>query len=334
MTFMWLLCAIGCEGSQPAARDWVLQNTPAQQTPVERHGLLQAKGNRIVDKNGQPVSMAGPSLFWSQWMPQFYTREVVHFVHRDWNAPIIRAAIAVEHGGYLENPEEQLQRAFTVVDAALEVGMYVIVDWHDHRAEQHERQAIEFFTILSEKYGRHPNIIYEIYNEPLRVSWSNVIKPYAERVIAAIRKHDPDGLILVGTPNWSQDVEVAAQDPIRDVNVAYTLHFYAGTHRERYRAKAQQALDMGIPLFVSEWGTTNADGDGPIAHESVQEWLTFMRENHLSHLNWSIADKVEGSAMLRPGASPKGGWTDADLTASGLFVREMIRNWNRPQTTE
>ena len=37
---------------------------------------------------------------------------------------------------------------------------------------------------MAKKYGKHPNIIYEIYNEPLVVSWDDVIKPYAENVIA------------------------------------------------------------------------------------------------------------------------------------------------------
>ena len=77
------------------------------------------------------------------------------------------------------------------------------------------------------EYGAFPNVIYEIYNEPLNVSWSNVIKPYAMSVISIIREIDPDNLIIVGTPNWSQRVDMAAQDPIVEFeNIAYTLHFY------------------------------------------------------------------------------------------------------------
>ena len=79
---------------------------------------------------------------------------------------------------------------------------------------------------MAKKYGKHPNIIYEIYNEPLKISWDTVIKPYAEKVIEAIRKIDKNNIIVVGTPHWSQDVDNASENPIKGYkNIAYTLHF-------------------------------------------------------------------------------------------------------------
>lgn len=296
---------------------------------VSRHGRLQAKGNRIVGEHGQPVSLAGMSLFWSQWMPQFYTAETVAWLKKDWGATIVRAAIAVEADGYVQHPERELAKAITVIDAAIANDLYVIVDWHTHHAEDHPEAAERFFTEIARRYGNRPHLIYEIYNEPLRISWPKIIKPYAERVIAAIRKVDPDNLIIVGNPTWSQDVDVAAADPIRDPNVAYTLHFYAGTHKQGLRDKAKKALDLGVALFVTEWGTVNANGDGAIDRESTEAWLDFMREHRLSHLNWSIADKRESSAALQPGASGKGGWKDEELTDSGRYVREIVRGWSR-----
>ena len=52
---------------------------------------------------------------------------------------------------------------------------------------------------MASLYGDHENIIYEIYNEPLDISWSEVLKPYSLNVISAIREIDPDNLIVVGT---------------------------------------------------------------------------------------------------------------------------------------
>ena len=312
-----LLALTAMTTSQPKA--------PPAGSPVARHGRMRVEANRVVGADGKPVSVAGVSHFWSQWMPQFYNADVVRWLKKDWKAGIIRVAVGIGPGGYLEHPEAETARAKVLIDAAIAEGLYVLIDWHDHDAHLHEREATAFFVGMAKRYGKQPNVMYELWNEPKQVSWSKVVKPYHERVIAAIRKVDPDNLIIVGSPHWSQDVDVAAEDPIP--GVAYTLHFYAGTHRQELRDKAERAMAKGRALFVTEWGTTEASGDGPIDRASTEAWLAFMRKHRLSHLNWSIADKVETSAILRPGASPKGGWGPGDLTDSGRYVREIVRGW-------
>lgn len=299
----------------------------APQTPVAKHGRLQVKGNTIVGKHGKPVSLAGMSFFWSQWMPHLYTPGIVRWLKKDWNASIVRVAVGIGRDGYLEHPKEETARAEKVIDAAIAEGLYVLIDWHDHDAHKHEAEATAFFQQMARKYGGKPNVMYELWNEPTKVSWPEVVKPYAQRVTAAIRKIDKDNMIIVGSPTWSQDVDIAAADPVRDSNLAYTLHFYAGTHKGGLRDKAEKAMSLGAALFVTEWGTTDASGDGKVDRASTDEWLAFMRNHNLSHLNWSVADKVEASAVLKPGASPDGGWKPDELTESGQLVRGIIRGW-------
>lgn len=292
---------------------------------------LSVSGNKVL-AGGQPASFAGNSLFWSNngWGGEkYYTANTVAWLKSDWKSNIVRAAMGVqEGGGYLQDPTGNKAKVKTVVDAAIANDMYVIIDWHSHHAEDNPNEAIAFFKEMASTYGNSPNVIYEIYNEPLGVSWSGVIKPYANKVVQAIRAIDPDNLIIVGTPNWSQDVDVAAADPITGFpNIAYTLHFYAGTHGQGLRDKAQTALNRNAALFVTEWGSVNADGNGGVNAGETQNWVNFMKANNISNANWAINDKAEGASALTGGASGLGGWSASQLTASGQNAKGIIANW-------
>ena len=304
-------------------------------TAVETHGALSVKGNQIVNAAGKPASFNGPSLFWSNtgWgADRYYNADVVAYVQKEWNATIIRAAIGADkNGGYAVDPEGNFAKAERVIDAAIAQGMYVIVDWHSHDAEKNPELAISFFEQIATKYGKNPNVIYEIYNEPLqKTDWATQIKPYSEKLIAKIRAIDPDNLIIVGTQTWSQDVDKAAADPIKGFsNIAYTLHFYAGTHKQDLRNKAQIALDKGLALMITEWGTVNANGDGGVDKKETELWLDFARKNNLSMCNWALNDKKEGASQLKPGTKPDAKWTDADLTENGLYVKDIVSKWDK-----
>ncbi len=306
-------------------------------TVVDLYGRLQVKGNQIANKDGSSVSLHGMSLFWSQWAnsqekynkASFYNEKCIDWLYNDWKCTVVRAAMGIEGGGYLTNPETEIEKVFIVIDAAIKNGIYVVVDWHDHNAEKHLEQAKQFFDIVSEKYGDYPNIIYEIYNEPLQVSWSNVVKPYSIEVIKTIRANDPDNLIIVGNPTWSQDVDVAAEDPISDSNVTYALHFYTSTHKQWLRDKSVAAINKGASLFISEFGTSEASGSGIIDWTETDRWINFFKQYKISTCNWSAFDKNETSAALKPGANPEGGWTETDLSESGKFNRNLIRTLNK-----
>jgi endoglucanase len=295
-------------------------------TPVEQHGRLSVDGPKIVDSTGSPVQLRGMSMFWSMWMPKYWNARAVKWMADDWKISLIRAAVGVENaGGWLLDTTSNATRLHEVVQAAVDNGIYVVIDWHDHTASQHPEEARAFFERAARRYGHLPNVIYEIWNEPVKVSWGDTVKPYAESIIASIRDIDPDNLILVGTPNWCQDVDSAAADPIKATNVAYTLHFYSGTHKTSYRDRARKAVAAGLPLFVSEWGTSKSSGTGTLDFVETNKWLGFLDSNHISWANWSVADKEETSAALKPNASRYGGWSTDVLSESGNWVRALLR---------
>ncbi len=293
---------------------------------------LSVVGNKIY-AGGQAASFAGNSLFWSNngWGGEkYYTAGTVAWLKQDWKSKVIRAAMGVdEGGGYLQDPVGNKAKVKAVVDAAIANDMYVIIDWHTHHAEQYQAQSIAFFQEMARTYGNSPNVIFEIYNEPLQISWSGVIKPYANAVIAAIRAIAPNNLIIVGTPQWSQKVDEASRDPITGYrNIAYTLHFYAGSHGQYLRDWASTAMSNGIALFVTEWGSVDASGDGGVNAGETNLWVNFMKANGISHANWALNDKAEGASALTPGASGNGGWSSNQLTASGALAKNIISTWS------
>uniref|UniRef100_A0A914PHV7 Glycoside hydrolase family 5 domain-containing protein n=1 Tax=Panagrolaimus davidi TaxID=227884 RepID=A0A914PHV7_9BILA len=238
-------------------------------TPSTPYGRLAIRGKYLISAaTGQPVQLHGMSLYWSQWMAQYYNRETVDALKRSWNINVVRAAMGVEHGGYLNNREAEFQKVYA----------------------------------------------------PL---------PYHEAVIAAIRANDPNNVIVVGTPNWSQYVDEAANDPITKYNnIAYTLHYYAGTHKQDLRNRAKTAINKNIALFVTEYGTVNADGNGEVDQNESKLWWNFLDQNNISYINWSIADKDEGASALKPGTTAAQVGNSSKWTNSGAFVRNKYASQN------
>ncbi|HEX2855767.1 MAG TPA: cellulase family glycosylhydrolase [Opitutaceae bacterium] len=297
------------------------------QTVVQKYGQLRVQGNRIVDQSGTAVQLRGMSLYWSQWVPKYYNVNTIRWLRDDWKITVVRAAMAINGNtdGYLVNPTAERNKVIAVVDAAIQLGIYVIIDWHDHTASDHRAQAQAFFADMAQRYGNTPNVLYEVWNEPLAVSWTGVIKPYHQALVSTIRQHDSDNIIICGTRNWSQEVDEAAASPVTGTNIAYTLHFYANTHKASLRAKAQTALDRGAALFVTEYGTTDATGKGTVNAAETRTWWSFLDQNKIGHANWSVADIPEASAALVAGASANGGWTLSQIKESGQLVRgELI----------
>jgi len=311
---------------------------PPAGSVVAQHGQLSVRGTQLIDSHGNPIRLRGMSLFWSQWGSKYWTPDVINWLKEDWNVTLIRAPMGVASGGYLEGMNVQKSMVTKVVDAAVRAGLYVIIDWHDHEAEKHTEEARGFFEEFSKMYGHLPNVLFEIFNEPLKESWHDDIKPYEQEIVNLIRNHT-DNVIICGTRQWSQDVDVAAEDPLVGDNLVYTLHFYAAYHKAELRQKALAALDKGVALFASEWGTCYFDGNGTLDLDETKLWLEFLEQYNISDANWAINDKEEACSAIIPGAGDgEGSWAPEALTDSGRFVRESLRQplvyWPAPDVAK
>lgn len=305
----------------------ILMGTSVSATPVSSHGQLSVSGTQLVDASGKAFQIKGVSTHGIAWYPGYVSKASFQSLRDDWGVNTVRLAMySADCNGYCTGGNQtQLKKTIdTGVRAATDLGMYVIIDWHilsDGNPNTYKKQAISFFRDMANKYKDHNNVLYEICNEPNGgTSWTQ-IKSYAKSVIAEIRKIDKNAIILVGTPNWSQDVDTASGSPITGYkNIMYTLHFYAGTHQDTYRAKLETAVKAGLPVLVSEFGICDASGNGSVNKTQGDKWLTLLDKYSIGYVAWNLSNKNESSALIRHSSAKTSGWSLSDLSESGKWL--------------
>ena len=310
----------------------------AESTPVALHGQLSVNGTQMVDQYGQPYQIHGVSTHGLQWYGQYNNKAAYQTLRDDWGANAIRLAMYVEEGGYMSNQTKMKQAVNNGVAYATELGMYAIIDWHilngnTANPKNYQSQANTFFAEMAQKYANYNNVIYEICNEPNGCSW-NDIKSYAESVIGTIRRYDSDAIIIVGTPTWSQlgsqgHTYEPADNPIRGYsNLMYAFHFYASdsSHNQWLTAKIGTAIDRGLPVFVSEFGLSQADGNGTVDLTKAAEWMQRCDDRNVSYCVWSLSNDYRSSSLIKNSCAKTSGWGVDDLTTAGQFIRNHYRN--------
>ena len=296
-------------------------------TPVKKWGQLSVSGKNIVNKTGKKVQLKGISTHGIAWFPQYVNQDAFKSM-RKLGANTIRLALySDKNAGYQKSLYNKVEEG---VDAATKLGMYVIIDWHilaDGNPKTNAKEAKKFFKYFSKKYKNNNNIIYEICNEPNgNVQWKKDIKPYAKKIISVIRKNDKKNIIVVGTPTWSQDVDVVAQSPLSGKNIAYSLHFYAATHKEDLQSKMKKAYQSGLPMLVSEFSICDASGNGAIDKKSGAKWMKLLRKYKIGYVAWSLCNKAESASFIKPSITKTGNFTKSNLTKTGKWI---VSQWKK-----
>ena len=295
---------------------------------------LQVKGTQLVNSSGKKVQLRGISTHGLSWYPEYVNQSAFTFMKKNWKVNAVRLAMyTAEYNGYCTGDASNRRKLEACIDNgvkyATNAGMYVIIDWHilsDCDPNQNKDEAIAFFREMSEAFADNDNVLYEICNEPNSgTSWDS-IKSYAEEVIPVIREQKPDAVILVGTPTWSQEIDKAAASPLTFDNVMYTLHFYAGTHKDDLRNRLETCAQNNLPVFISEFGMCDASGNGANDFYSTTKWLDLLNKYQISFCCWNLANKDESSSVFKAASTTLSDWTDEDFNESGRWIREYFRS--------
>lgn len=344
-----VVCAVACAlvltacssgGSASSSSDPAQDSQSAQSTPAgipeggiatpSNSGKLQVIGAQLSSESGAPVQLRGVSTHGLAWFPQYVNQDFFTQLRQDWGVNVVRLALyTAEYGGYCTGGDKAALEQLVIdgVNYAEAADLYAVVDWHvlaDLDPNVHIEDAKAFFDKMSAQFANKNNVIYEICNEPNGSTTWVQIKAYAEVIIPIIRANDPDAVVVVGTPTWSQDVNDATADPLAFDNVMYTLHFYAATHQQDLRNKLKTAVEAGTPVFVTEFGICDSSGNGAIDYQSAEAWVELMDNLDVSYICWNLSNKDETSAFFKTTCDKTSGFTMADLSDSAKwFVDEL-----------
>lgn len=316
--------------------------------PVKSYGQLIVSGGNITTKSKNPVVLRGVTSAPLNECAGFFGAETVKTLAEDWGADVLRIAVPADKGddSYINNAEKYFKQTCEIIDHCIDQGIYVIVNWHntkDGDPNANKKKAISFFTRIAGIYADKPNVIYEICNEPngtrsgdkkkRAVDWKNSVKPYAEEVIKSIRAIDKDNIIIVGTTDWSRDIDQAADNPIKGSNICYSVHFSAASDGDDLQVKIYNAKKKGICVFATEWKTTDSSGVSAVNEEGTSNWLDFLETNKISWCNAYIyATNTNNVNALLFDTNGRysiedifaGHWPDGLISDSGIIIRDRM----------
>ena len=304
------------------------------QTPVAQNGQLQVIGLKLCNQYGNPIQLRGMSTHGIQWYGwgDCLTEASLDALAYDWGADVLRISLYVQEGGYETDPAGFTAQVNRLIEEATERGMYALVDWHQLTPgdpNYNLARAKTFFTAIANQHKNKNNIIYDVCNEPNGVTWAR-IKTYADQIIPVIRAIDSDAVVLVGTHAWAsmgisdgRSAQDIVSNPLSFSNIMYTFHFYAKSHGTEYLNELSWAADR-LPVFVTEFGSQEASGDGANDFTRTQQYIDLMRQKKISWCNWNYSDDSRSGAVWLAGTCGSGPWTTARLKPAGAWIRERM----------
>lgn len=332
----------GVAATREEIKEWLLNRN----TCIYR-GKLHKSGKTILDKDNNSIDLQGCALFHvPDLVPTLHTYETLKCL-KYWGVNVVRLPIYLLYHpqfdttnvdmfcrGYTEVPEFIKETMDTIIDWCVELGLYVLVDFHclagDDDVNAYTAYAVDFFTHFTTKYGTTDNVLYEILNEPHRNAIAT-LAPYLSTVVPIIRANVVNPIMVMGRSILTDDV-VATVYPWMLANgyddIFLSCHSYFGDESALVATyEAWWAAD--IPLFVSEWGNCAGSGYAPRDDTKSDAFLVWCKTNHIPNLIWKLAYRDSESSLLAPKEGDtksyyKYGFVNNDLSANGVII---MKKW-------
>lgn len=301
------LIAFGCHRSAPSS-------TPRLHT--DGRDLKDAAGNVVVLRGVNLADLHDVDLHRA---PPYDVAKLIDLLSdssQGWYARVVRLIVypklwKADPDDYLEN---HLKPA--VAHAAAR-GLYAIVDWHEIAdAATVDDETRAFWTRVAPIFAHEAHVLYEVFNEPedFAGSWS-AWKATAQPWVDAIRRVAPETVILIGGPQFDEQIVGAVEEPFVGDNLAYVAHIYASVVPFLWAAGGPFEQVAAVrPLVVTEWGYSAATGMPGDERSFGAPLKAFVERNRLSWTAFCADTDWEPTMFdkawtLRVGPGEMGGFT-------------------------
>lgn len=245
----------------------VVVSTQASFTQTSKTPWLSVSGRYIQDPGSKNVILRGVSLV-DVSLANSRTRNANALIDmatnhaNGWYARVVRLPVYPDpidgQPGWKADPDAYFSKHLDpAVQHCISKQVYCIIDWHyikDYNSSEVDKATRAFWSYVAPKYANTPNVIFELYNEPINPDNWSTWKATAQPWVDIIRAAAPKNLILIGGPRWSQNVSEAATSPFTGSNLVYVAHIYPGNGTPTFWDSSFGNSSSKVPYFVSEWG--------------------------------------------------------------------------------
>lgn len=302
---------------------------------------LSVEGNKLVDEDGNPITLRGVSIADPYRLNHVDNRfsEAIFQELLDWNVNVVRVPI---HPGWWQAEKDYAQKYLdSVVQWGRKYGFYIILDWHAignplTGQAQNPGWKEKGYTIydsslelaenawarLAERYGENSHVIFELFNEPTArgslPKWSTW-KSELTDLVDKIRERAENKLILVSGWEWSHNLGGFSTYPIERKNIAYVAHWYPTGEGPRSWEESFGFLSEKYPIVVTEWGFSST-AEGEHYYGSRENFgnlfVRYMENNNMSWTAWCF-HPVWGPKLIK-------NW-NYEPTQSGRLVLQVLK---------
>lgn len=304
---------------------------------------LRKDGNNLVDAYGNIFQLRGIGTHAILQYQNMHTKEMFEYL-KSRGINCIRVSVYISdttfahttdddqrgaYTGYINSKSEHDEEIQKIVAICVEVGLYVILDWHTMYYDvvngviAGQDEAIAFFEKYAQMYADVPNVLYELQNEPYNAIQAS-LGAYVKAERDAITQYVTNPVMIVGSRGGYFGNTVSYVEAYGVTDVFYSEHYYSDNLTASLMSKKT------MPFICTEWSNASeASGATGGNEESLASYMQEANRNKISHCAWKLTDQNHVFSILKNRGSIndeyyRNGFDDDDLTEWGkLFFKYL-----------